>query len=372
MNFWNSPILQTMKLPVRLSAGALLAALSLASCFAAAESSPVTVTVDPRVELVALTQHLGGYAQRFKGRINDFDHPYLNALRAHFAGFTEHESIKRLAALGIGGSDPTGIAVQLSWPNEVAFPGPVDRSSVRTDRAVEYAEQLRTFARAADFAAFFAAHQADHEALIADFARTVEPQVVADRVERYCGLRASRYIIVLAPLLGRTSFGPRVAAPDGTETAYAILPAQGVVDGRLSFSDPAVLADGICHEFGHSFINPLVARHWAEFAPLEVLMDRVRYAPSMNYGRDWRNCVNEHLVRAMTARIVRQQKGEAAYTALLAREKGRGFAFIEELCAALATFERRRDTYPNLDQFLPELVRVLAQLAAPPASTVGR
>lgn len=367
-----------MNPPTKSLLGSLAALLLAIPCTAAngddTETRPtaemraaITVTVDPRVELVAITQHLSGYVHRSKqtrGRINDLDHPYLNAFRQHFAAFQDHKSIKRLGSLGIGGSAPMDLAVNMSPPNDVVLRGALDWETAHLAKAEAYVDALRAFAQATNFMAFFDANRSSYDAIIADFKQTIDLQVIADELERYCGTQPDRYTIVLAPLLGRTWFGPSATAPDGARISYAIIPPHKVVEGRLVFGSSSMLGDYICHEFGHSFVNPLVDKHWGELDKYSGLMERIRYAEGQNYGRGWKTCLYEHIDRVITARIVLRQKGEAAYANHLAGDQGRGFAFVEELCRSLEAYEQSRDRFPNLDSYFPELIRVFARLQA--------
>lgn len=330
----------------------------------AEKKADVTVTVDPRVELIAITQHLSGYTNnpRFKGRISDLDYPYINTIKQHFAEFKDHASIKRLAELRVSGSDPMFIAVQMSEPDEVAFRNPVDRSGVRTENAEAYVDALRAFAKAANFKAFFDENKASYDTLISNFNRSLDTQSIVTQTQNYCGEQPGRYVIVLAPLLGRASFGPNATAPDKSKVFYAILPAYRVVDGSLSFGESSLIGDYLYHEFGHSFINPLVDKHWSELEKYASLMEKVRYRQSANYGRDWKICLYESVVRAMTARIILRQKGAQAYADQLASDKKSGFFFIEDLCRSLETYEQSRDKFQNLESYFPELIQVIARL----------
>lgn len=332
----------------------------------------ITVTVDPRVELVAITQHLSGYAKRHQGRINDLDHPYLNELRQHFEAFKSHESIQRLAVSGVGGSAPIGIAVNMSDPNDVVLRGSLPADQISTPRAEAYVDALRAFAQASGFMGFFEAHRASYETIVADFQKTIDLPVIADELERYCGTQPDRYVIVLAPLLGRTWFGPSATAPDGTRISYAVIPPHTVAEGHLVFGSRSMLGDYVCHEFGHSFVNPLVDKHWAELDKHCALMEKIRYAEGQNYGREWKTCLYEHIDRAVTARIVLRQKGEAAYAQQLADDTRRGFVFVEALCRSLEAYEQNREKFPTLDSYFPELARVLARLQDVPAESATR
>lgn len=381
------PIMQKLLRPFvcGLLAGPLLASAAFAADSATRSASErveaqpparlatITVTVDPRVELVAITQHLSGYAERerYRGRINAFDHPYINRMKEHFAAFKGDESIRKLAQLGVGGSDPVGIAVSLSNPDDVAFQGPIDRTLVRTSNAEAYATSLRAFAVTTGFMAYFEETKADREAIVRDFMSVIEPRDLAARVEDYCGAQPARYVIVLAPLLGRTSFGPNVTQADNTRIFYAVLPPGGAENGRLTWGSPGALGDYICHEFTHSFVNPLVDRHWAELSKHSGLMDTVQRR-SGNYGDDWKIYCYENIVRAVVARMVLREKGEVAYTRQVGTDQARGFPFVAALCRSLERYEQSRDTYPDLESYFPELIRAFDEAAHPTAGDSPR
>jgi hypothetical protein len=73
--------------------------------------------------------------------------------------------------------------------------------------------------------------------------------------------------------------------------------------------------------------------------------------------------VNEHIVRAVTTRLVYREIGSEAGEQALRSEKERGFAYVQELCESLAGYEKQRDAYLTLVDFYPELIGVLRKLS---------
>jgi hypothetical protein len=118
----------------------------------------------------------------------------------------------------------------------------------------------------------------------------------------------------------------------------------------------------IWHEFSHAFVNPLTERYYSElmlqselFGPLQEQMNRIGYTR-------WLDCANEHIIRAITARLAHHHLGPEAARQTLREESGRGFRYIHAIAHRLELYEAHRDTYPTFASFFPQLVAVFAEL----------
>jgi len=77
----------------------------------------------------------------------------------------------------------------------------------------------------------------------------------------------------------------------------------------------------------------------------------------------WESCVNEHIVRAVVARINYIHSGSENYENIITYEKDRGFLYIDELTKKLEEYEKNRDKYKSFKDFYPELVKVFKELS---------
>ena len=67
----------------------------------------------------------------------------------------------------------------------------------------------------------------------------------------------------------------------------------------------------------------------------------------------------EILVRACVIRYYQEKNlDEDRIKHMIADEKSKGFLWIEELVNALSVYEKNRDKYPALKEFMPEIVKV--------------
>jgi hypothetical protein len=118
----------------------------------------------------------------------------------------------------------------------------------------------------------------------------------------------------------------------------------------------------IWHEFSHAFVNPLSEEYYPMlrphadlFAPLAEQMASIGYT-------HWLDCANEHLIRAVTARLAHHHLGAEAGRRALREESARGFRYIHAIARRLEEYESQRDRYPTFAAFFPRLIAVFAEL----------
>lgn len=173
----------------------------------------------------------------------------------------------------------------------------------------------------------------------------------------YYGTKKQSYNTLLGPLMAKVSFGPGVQWDRNTYDTYNIVCALEPRNAIPSFGSVERLREKIWHEFGHSYVNPLVEDNWDRLSGYASLMNSVSYAGG-NYGSDWKTCVCEHLVRAVTTRLAYREYGQQAGDAELKMHKDFGFAYIGEVCERLEEYESHRSKYKTLAEFYPRIVEL--------------
>lgn len=78
---------------------------------------------------------------------------------------------------------------------------------------------------------------------------------------------------------------------------------------------------------------------------------------------NWEISVNEHIIRAVTARLVYLDQGQSAYDSVVANEIANGFYYVPALCESLSVYEISRDNYPTLESYYPEIIKVFKDLS---------
>lgn len=330
----------------------------------------IDVAVDPRVELVCILFRLAGAQEFSNGRIQG----YTRDIDTHFGPFKEHDAVKLVRKLrtdrGIWYDAPMSLAVHLRDAKSLDGVVPLDPLPAEVDHRWR-AEDVRDFQRAARlfaeesrFEEFFAAHRELYEQSTDRARQMVERHVKLDWFDSFFGSRSGvRFHVVVGLQNGTGNYGVRVVA-DGTENLYCILGVWSCDEQGLP-TFPASRAPVVIHEFGHSYVNPLVEQHYAEMSDAgEKLFSRNAAQMRQQAYANGRTVLLESVVRACVVRYRFANDGVAAGTLEALEQSARGFAWTGDLSSLLADFEKHRATYPTLEAFMPRIVRFFNDYAA--------
>ena len=369
--------------PNYIKAGSLRAGFYFAHCFIATLTVPVVhaaaedhasqsdaseqrlyIGADPRLELLTVVQLLSRYPYLTPYRVD-----YARDAIAHFSSHQRHQAITLFQNLssGVGWSDayPTAM-LYLSDPPALETNGPIPPHIYRAFRGPEnftrFIQVLRDFARQTHFNRFFARQEKLYIRLKAELSQDLSHRDPTAAVEAYYGTRQLSYHLVLSPLLHHGGFGPHLGRPGGPYDVYTLLGPTGAERGVPKYGPRDQLLQIIWHEFSHAYVNPLSEDHYDElmhhaelFTPLAEQMNAIGYTR-------WLDCANEHLIRAITARLAHHHLGPEAGRQTLREESARGFRYIHALAHRLEEYEARRDDYPIFASFFPQLIAVFAEL----------
>lgn len=344
--------------------------------FIPAKSGKFTVSTDPRLELMAVLLSLFDYTEQAQDPrlMADVEFDYKSEVEETFGSFRDHPAVKllreitpaRQAAPTFHHQSPPLLMLFVTDPPELAL-----RSGFEEDpnlhMTVELAggqenvdkllSAMRDFALKTNFMKFYDAHQGFYQEVVAQVTDQFTEQDLS-AFEAYYGVPAASYQVKLVPLFGKGSFGPSLPRSDGSPDVYFILGTQGVTEQKGPLlANPQTFRHQLWHEFGHSFVNPLLSKNVEAVRAYEY-----RYEPiaeemtKIKYG-NWFITVNEHIVRSVVIRLAYQVEGKTAGDALLADEQAKGFAYIDPLLKKLDLYEHNRDQYPTFESFYLELIK---------------
>ena len=129
----------------------------------------------------------------------------------------------------------------------------------------------------------------------------------------------------------------------------------------LSLS-PAILL----HEYAHPFINPLTEKYRSLVYTHQNAYEWLSKCklPDYRSGYDgWEECVNEHLVRAMTIHLLRRCGYTDTAEQMLRNDLYCGYKYIPLLLERYCAYDGMRRTYPNFESYYPELLSVFSGAA---------
>ncbi|HMO56948.1 MAG TPA: DUF4932 domain-containing protein [Roseiflexaceae bacterium] len=350
----------------RMPVGPVETSLPAATALPSDPAARLMIAVDPRIELLTTVMLLSG--RPICGRALNSETPYARRVAQHFGAYADHEAVHLLRTMrdnDFNCDAPISAMLYLSDPPDLVLGRPLsDAVAQRAGGAAQFdilLAALRDFARVTHFADFFAAESGTYARIVADVTRLSNGEQNVRLIESYYGMRAGSYRIILAPLLSREGFGPRIPRGDGSSDVYGVVGAAGLHDGLPSFGAADDFQYLIWHEFSHSFVNPLAETYLADverlasrYPPIAEQMERQAY-------RNWETALNEHIVRAVTVRLTTRELGAAAGAAAAARERERGFIYLDRLTAQLERYEQQRERYSSLADFYPEILAALME-----------
>jgi len=338
------------------------------------------VTIDPRIELIAVVALLSGYGDR-TGLINTDKTSYLADVEAYFARFKEHQAVRLFTEIGTAnelGFDhdaPPAMMLHLSPPPQLDVVAPFDdapadiqmivRRAGGRERLYALIDALRTFARDSDFGAFYKAHNEAYSKMIDRYVESLGNCDYAGALEQYHGRRFHSCTTIPAPLFRRGSYGTCITRPDGSMDVYCISEAMlPIRNGLPSFGSGEIVRYLCWHEWGHLFVNAVLTEHQAELAKYYSLFE-----PVTDGMRDQDYDMGvivllESVDRAVHVRLTTREIGPQEGEAQLELEVERGFFLVPALCKRLEEYEENRDKYPTFESFFPRLLSVFEEAAA--------
>jgi hypothetical protein len=182
-------------------------------------------------------------------------------------------------------------------------------------------------------------------------------------LEEFYGFGQRSYNIILIPLYHRAGFGVKIPRKKGASNVFALCGSMAIEDGVPVLGPEPLVRHLVYHEFSHSFIDLRgedVRKRIVEYSSLYgPIASRMR---SLGY-ESWESCAEEHIVRAVTARLAGGARGEKELKNVLLMERSTGFFYTAALCDRLGNYQRNRHKYRAFADFYPELVKVFGELS---------
>ncbi len=331
----------------------------------------VDVSVDPRIELLLIVQHLTGDYEKRTRLITDFDFAYKREIEEHFRPFAMHTVVMTYRAMALKGfsfdAGPQAM-MRLTADQSLALRAPMPEDLLKRVGGAEQFETFRSemadFAQASGFWKFFADHKPLYDELCRDVNETARPGELVAALNDYTGMNVSNGHLVLFPMGHPGGFAahvtPEVDGVKQAEEVFAVVGPGGAKDDKPVFGGESApwFESLINHEFAHTIVNPLADRHAERVAGSDAKLEPIRQQMSRQAYQNWRTVVNEHIVRAIECRLALKRHGPAAGAAKLKHEYQRGFIYVPALVEALGRYEQDRAKWITLEQFYPELLSV--------------
>ena len=330
-----------------------------------ANAQQVTTKVDERVELMSIVFRLAE-AEEYSYYNNS---PYLKRVRNHFEPFKNREFIKytqllrETYAIGFDAVMDLALALQIE-KGEITFRSNVNIAEIDKrwlpDVLPKYIKMLNAFYKQTKCDIFFKSN--------ADFYKEVElscQKQVTDNInfkwfgDFFGNEKIENFHLVIGLLNGKGNYGLHIENDKKQIEIYSIIGAWNTDSWGIPQYNSGI--NGlIAHEFGHSFWNPLIDIYYSQIKEQsEKCFDLVKQKMlKQSYG-DAKTFFGEMIDNASVALYSLNQDpyyDETDY--LCVAKSSNGFIGIDSLFYALIRYQKQRDKYPTMEDYMPKIVEV--------------
>jgi len=331
------------------------------------ELKKMNIMVDPKMELLSVVELLSGCPSDIYEPLTRFDFKYKLDAEKYFSRYKNHSCVRfytQLCNQDFSFDAPAATMFYLSSLPEMKVERKFDNYLVKSAggkrKLYKFVEEMNKLAKETKFLDFFNSHTEFYFSIVNGLKEKIKDLHIVETLEVYYGKTQASYNIIPVTLFGG-GYGVRLKREDDRYDIFAIVGPDGIDSERKPLYKPDVTKDLYLHEFGHSFVNPITEKFKKElnkYRPLfKPISDKMK---QMAYG-DWETCVNEHIIRAVVARMY-FAKDIKRREAQLTEEEKRGFIYIRAIDDKLNEYERLREQYPKFEDFYPELIKVFENI----------
>ena len=330
----------------------------------------VEVEVSETVELMSILSRTAGSPEYNM----DMGGQYTADVEAWFAQYKNHPMISYFQGLqqdyGICYNAPISLAVNLEIDGgKIKMVG---KKELLDDRWFnvdlnEFVAKLNEFYTDTRFHEFYQQHQEFYKDVLRQYEANVMKYFDQDWYARFYGTDPSEiFRIIIGFTNGGQNYGANREVPGKPKESFAICgywthPQMGSVLDPVNakkWSAPTLI-----HEFNHSFVNPLIEdeKNAALMGdiPQRLLEQNDNVMSQQAYGVGT-TVFNESIVRAATV-IYMMENGYSPEEVQreLTDHISRGFKWMPELVTAMRDYTTHRSKYPTLNNFYPQVAKVL-------------
>jgi hypothetical protein len=337
------------------------------------QQQSVSVKVDSRMELIAVTSWLAGQYPA------PSDSSYKLNTWKYFRAFRNHPAVQALRKSKQFYSDFTETGLDMISVENPRFKRTKRVEHWRTDVLGKdafdaYQKHLPDFVKKTQFKKYFAQSQVDFQGGISDFQKLFSNLKVIEKLEAFYRYDKDRvrpkYEIYLEPLNGWGAhaiidrFGD---FPGDTVVRYQLgfwSDPEANLDKRLTLKDSGETRNVAWHEASHVYIDPVFNKYKAFYKTTERLFNKDMLA-GQNIST-WEYCLNENIVRGIVAALVRKHDGDDAGSREVSYQVDRvGFLYVGKISEWIFKEYLTTETYKNFDEYYPVLLKHIEGIPTP-------
>lgn len=340
----------------------LLILLLLISYKSIGQESKLKITIDERIETLYSVAFFDNYFL-----VNNHENLYKNTLKNKLNVLKNHRAVELFDSLSTKYNFSYYRTVEwiLQYSNFPEFKKTKKKadnySTVSENKEHlldEFRKELIKFNQDSLFQKYLRAVKPLNEKVLSQVKNSKSIDKLPIYLEEYYGKKLNSYNLILSPLLHAGGFNSEIINENGEKEVYALLGPNGEIDFVPYFDKDFIETDLILHEFGHSFVNPLIEKYAKGIESLSFkyfTKELEKNGKSQGYS-EWKYIFNELILRATTIHITKQKFGEEKAKVLLDFEKSIGFGLVENIAEILKEYELNKNKYDTFDKFYPVLI----------------
>jgi hypothetical protein len=328
------------------------------------QTSDIFIKSDERIELLYTIEYLAKspfvshHQTLIKWEIDDYFLKYKNHKAVILFSKMEKE-------FGFTYYRPLNWILQFSLPKFEKYRTAYDCGDLINKENSNYLEKFRLalidFYKETNFKKFYSSHSKFYNDYLSEVKKSNTLLNIPIYLEEFYGTKLSSYNVILSPLLHQGGYNLEFKNNSNNIEVLAIIGPNGEIEFNPIFDTDFLEKDLMIHEFGHSFVNPLVDKNKKSILELEKLYytdTLMRNAKREGYS-DWISTFDEILVRTNTIIITEKYYGEESAKELLNYEINAGFNIIPMIIEIMQDYSKNRTKYPTYEDFLPILIKRL-------------
>ena len=167
-------------------------------------------------------------------------------------------------------------------------------------------------------------------------------------------MKKDGYFIVPSPQMPDMALNVSIVS-DGKLYSYYVQGPLEMKKGPDYFIHIGDLVATAFHEFGHTFLEPVLLKHNDLLEKYKHIYKKSKKGMSKLGYRSWHQVFIENLIRATEARLGGKALGEKFSQIVLTVHSKKGFQLLAILYEITGEYELNRDKYKDFEAFFPDL-----------------
>ena len=329
------------------------------------ENSQFEIKIDPRIELLAVIQSLTSWPEM--GLFTTLNFTYYEDIKSHFAPYKHHAAVKWFNENLMRGwiyNAPPMAMLFLSSPPEMRTITPFSDYLLKRGGGEENLNRMvnlmNQFVKDSHFMRFWNEHQPFYKEFIERVKQLIPFDEYAQLMMDFYGEEKAGFVFIPVPLFHSGGYGVQIESERGQIPYFFGGPLK--LEVGFPVYDAAELRVLVFHEFGHSFVNPVVYDHASQLNKYEDLYQYIKKEMSSQGYGSWLSVCHEHLVRTGESFLLELAGFPDASKNNFEADLDSGFVLLPFLREKMEMYVNNRGKYPSFRSFFPEIIKVFEEI----------